>query len=175
LPNKVFVDTSGWANLFVATESYYEQAKQWFQKARQHKQEMVTTNYVVIELVALLNSLLRMALDFILLRTAIFNTLHHVCQYQSIQLILLSSRYPAQNYKEFGNHTHAVTPIIPLIDPAIYALSRISQTAYSLTIPTSAKIFSSSWGFLRTVRLKARLKLLSQTRVFIHLLPINQL
>jgi predicted nucleic acid-binding protein len=59
LPNKVFVDTSGWANLFVATELYHEQAKQWFQKARQQKQEMVTTNYVVIELVALLNSPLR--------------------------------------------------------------------------------------------------------------------
>ena len=59
MPNKVFVDTSGWANLFVATESYHEQAKQWFQKARQQKQEMVTSNYVVIELVALLNSPLR--------------------------------------------------------------------------------------------------------------------
>ncbi|MBD0304003.1 MAG: type II toxin-antitoxin system VapC family toxin [Tolypothrix sp. T3-bin4] len=59
MPNKVFVDTSGWANLFVATESYHEQAKQCFQKARLQNQEMVTTNYVVIELVALLNSPLR--------------------------------------------------------------------------------------------------------------------
>lgn len=61
MPNKVFVDTSGWANLFVATESFHKQAKQWFQRARQQNQEMVTTNYVVIELVALLNSPLRVA------------------------------------------------------------------------------------------------------------------
>jgi uncharacterized protein len=44
LANKVFIDTSGWANLFIATESYHEQAKQWFQHKRQQ-------NYVVIELV----------------------------------------------------------------------------------------------------------------------------
>jgi uncharacterized protein len=59
LANKVFIDTSGWANLFIATESYHEQAKQWFQHKRQQNQAMVTTNYVVIELVALLNSPLR--------------------------------------------------------------------------------------------------------------------
>jgi uncharacterized protein len=59
LSNSVFVDTAGWANLFVATEPYQEQAKKWFQKSRQQSQELVTTNYVVIELVALLNSPLR--------------------------------------------------------------------------------------------------------------------
>ena len=45
------------------------------------------------------NILEKLEHHFTLLRTAIFNTLRHVCQYQSIQLILLSSRYPAQNYK----------------------------------------------------------------------------
>ncbi len=59
MANKVFIDTSGWANLFIATESYHEQAKEWFQHKRQQNQAMVTTNYVVIELVALLNSPLR--------------------------------------------------------------------------------------------------------------------
>ncbi len=61
MSNSVFVDTAGWANLFVETEPYYEQARQWFQKARQQSQEMVTTNYVVIELVALLTSSLRVS------------------------------------------------------------------------------------------------------------------
>ena len=59
MPNKVFIDTSGWANLFVSTESYYQQAKQWFEEARRQNLEMITTNYIVIELVALLNSPLR--------------------------------------------------------------------------------------------------------------------
>ncbi|MEH2356958.1 hypothetical protein [Nostoc sp.] len=59
MTNKVFIDTSGWANLFIATESCHEQAKQWFQHKRQQDQAMVTTSYVVLELVALLNSPLR--------------------------------------------------------------------------------------------------------------------
>lgn len=60
MPDKVFVDTAGWASLFVATESYHPQAAQWFSNARQG-QEMVTTNYILIELVALLQSPLRVA------------------------------------------------------------------------------------------------------------------
>ncbi|MGK7874045.1 MAG: hypothetical protein AB4426_12250 [Xenococcaceae cyanobacterium] len=59
MPNKVFVDTAGWTNLFVATESYHRQATEWFSIARQRQVEMVTTNYVVTELVALFNSPLR--------------------------------------------------------------------------------------------------------------------
>ena len=57
--SKVFIDTSGWAELFVASESYHQQAKEWLAQARKQKIEMVTSNYVVAELVALLNSPLR--------------------------------------------------------------------------------------------------------------------
>ncbi len=57
--NLVFVDTAGWANLFIATDSYHQQATQWFSQARQQNRKMVTTNYILLELVALLNSRLR--------------------------------------------------------------------------------------------------------------------
>jgi predicted nucleic acid-binding protein len=57
---KVFIDTScGWANLFVATESYHPQTKEWFAQTRKRQIEMVTSHYVIAELVALLNSPLR--------------------------------------------------------------------------------------------------------------------
>lgn len=59
MPTKVFIDTSGWAELFLATQSYHQQAKEWFAQKRQQQIEMVTSNYVVAELVALLNSPLR--------------------------------------------------------------------------------------------------------------------
>ena len=55
----VFVDTSGWANLFVATESYHNQAKQWLIDSRQQNQNLVTSNYIITELIALLNSPLK--------------------------------------------------------------------------------------------------------------------
>lgn len=57
--SKVFGDTSGWASLFVASESYHPQARSWFAQSRQRGEEIVTTNYVIAELVALLNSPLR--------------------------------------------------------------------------------------------------------------------
>lgn len=57
----MFVDTSGWASLFVGTQPYYPQAEQYFRLALQQKKRVYTTNYVVTELVALLNSPLRVS------------------------------------------------------------------------------------------------------------------
>ncbi|AFY79935.1 type II toxin-antitoxin system VapC family toxin [Oscillatoria acuminata] len=59
MKNSVFVDTSGWANLFIKTEPDHPYAVEWFTQARQQKYLMVTSNYIVLELVALLNSPLR--------------------------------------------------------------------------------------------------------------------
>lgn len=59
MKNNTFIDTSGWANLFIKTEPNHQQAVQWFTQARRQKYLMVTTNYIVLELVALLNSPLR--------------------------------------------------------------------------------------------------------------------
>jgi predicted nucleic acid-binding protein len=57
--NQIFVDTSGWANLFIASESYHDQAKKWFLKSRQQQDQLITSNYVITELVALFHSPLR--------------------------------------------------------------------------------------------------------------------
>lgn len=57
--SSLFVDTSGWASLFVNTQPYYPQAEQYFRLAVQQQKIIYTTNYVITELVALLNSPLR--------------------------------------------------------------------------------------------------------------------
>ena len=57
--SSLFVDTSGWASLFVNTQPYYPQAEQYFRLAVQQEKIIYTTNYVITELVALLNSPLR--------------------------------------------------------------------------------------------------------------------
>ena len=56
MTNSVFVDTAGWASLFVKTETHHPAAKVWFTQARRGDVGLITTNYVLIELVALLNS-----------------------------------------------------------------------------------------------------------------------
>jgi uncharacterized protein len=57
--NSLFVDTSGWANLFIPTELCHQQALQHFQLARQQRYQIVTTNYIIAELVTLLHSRMR--------------------------------------------------------------------------------------------------------------------
>ena len=60
MPN-LFVDTSGWASLFIHSQTYYSQADRCFRLAIQNQQKIYTTNYVIAELVALLNSPLRVS------------------------------------------------------------------------------------------------------------------
>jgi len=55
----MFIDTSGWANLYIPTEEYHAQASAYFQQSRKQRETLVTTNYVTAELVALLDSPLR--------------------------------------------------------------------------------------------------------------------
>ena len=57
--NEVFVDTSGWANAFVKTEPYYAKASTLVKQWQQHNRRVVTTNYVLSELIPLLTRRLR--------------------------------------------------------------------------------------------------------------------
>ncbi len=57
--NKLFVDTSGWASLADVSEPFYEKAKEIYAVAMQNRQRLVTTNYILAELVALMTSPMR--------------------------------------------------------------------------------------------------------------------
>jgi predicted nucleic acid-binding protein len=56
---KRFVDTSGWASFFDSKEPTHRQAAQILAKAYQEQHTLVTSNYVLAELVSLLQSPLR--------------------------------------------------------------------------------------------------------------------
>jgi predicted nucleic acid-binding protein len=79
--NSTFIDTSGWANLFIKTEPHHQQAVQWFTQAREQNYLMVTTNYIVLELVALLNSPLRVP------RPQIFQYIDAIYSARYLQLV----------------------------------------------------------------------------------------
>jgi predicted nucleic acid-binding protein len=57
----IFGDTSGWGHLFDASQPFHANATAIYQAARNNQQTIVTTNYVIVELVALLSSPLRVA------------------------------------------------------------------------------------------------------------------
>lgn len=56
----LFIDTSGWGNLFDASQPFHFQATEIYLSAKAEGQKIITTNYVIIELVSLLISPLRM-------------------------------------------------------------------------------------------------------------------
>lgn len=55
----LFVDTSGWANLFIPQQNHHALALKIYEEVLQRKRRLVTTNYVLAELIALLHSPLR--------------------------------------------------------------------------------------------------------------------
>ena len=55
----VFLDTRGWANLFVRTEPFHQRAVELVKAARQERGRVVSGNYVLAELSALLMSPIR--------------------------------------------------------------------------------------------------------------------
>jgi uncharacterized protein len=58
--NNLLIDTSGWASLFITRDPHHLQARQHFTQATQQDQTVViTTNYIISELVSLLHSPLR--------------------------------------------------------------------------------------------------------------------
>ena len=57
----LFADTSGWGNLVDLTQPYHTMAVTIYRTARQQGRKIVTTNYIITELVALMTSPLRIA------------------------------------------------------------------------------------------------------------------
>lgn len=59
----VFADTAGWASFFVRTENFHKSAVAFVNAWQTGGTRIVTTNYVILELVALLTRPLRVARD----------------------------------------------------------------------------------------------------------------
>jgi len=57
--SKIFVDTSGWGNLVDTLQKFHAETKTVYLSAKQNGSCLVTTNYVIAELIALLSSPLR--------------------------------------------------------------------------------------------------------------------
>lgn len=69
MSERTFIDTSAWASLFVRSERHHPQTRDWFANTNKSPGAMVTTNYVLLELITLFDSPLRVprpqAIDYI--------------------------------------------------------------------------------------------------------------
>jgi uncharacterized protein len=57
----LLIDTSGWGNLIDPTQPFHQQTAMLYRAARQQKHRILTTNYIITEVVALLTSPLRIS------------------------------------------------------------------------------------------------------------------
>ena len=55
----LFVDTSGWANLIDVSQPFHSLSVKTYQNMRSQKHKIITTSYIITELIALLSSPLR--------------------------------------------------------------------------------------------------------------------
>ena len=54
--NELFADTSGWASFFLEDEPHHEKSRSLITKWKQQNRNIITTNYVLSELIVLLGS-----------------------------------------------------------------------------------------------------------------------
>jgi uncharacterized protein len=57
----IFADTAGWGHLIDPTQTYHALAADLYRSARQQGRKLITSNYILTELVALLTNPLRIA------------------------------------------------------------------------------------------------------------------
>jgi uncharacterized protein len=84
MPNNLFIDTSGWANFFIQTEPHHTQALKTLATSRKHNQTFVTTNYILTELIALLDSPLRQP------RNRVFEIINNIKTRPYIQILYIN-------------------------------------------------------------------------------------
>ena len=91
--NSLFIDTFGWANAFVSSETYHSQAQQYILDAWQSQRPFITTSYIIAELVALLQSPLRIP------RNTIFQVVDSIKQSEHIQVIHINPEIDAEAWQ----------------------------------------------------------------------------
>jgi len=85
----MFIDTSGWANLYIPSETYHPLTATLFQESRRQKQILFTSNYIISELVALLDSPFRTP------RTRLFSILDSIKSAPFVHLIHITPEIDA--------------------------------------------------------------------------------
>jgi len=137
--SKLFVDTSGWANIFVSSENYHSQAQRYFLNAWQLQQPLITTSYIVVELVALLQSPLRIP------RHAIFEVVDSVRQSDHIQVIHIDAAIDANAWQLCKNRPDKAWSLVDCTSFVVMQQLRLQEAL------TTDQHFEQA-GFLRLLK-----------------------
>ena len=91
--NKIFVDTSGWASLFDPKEQFHSKADSVYKTIREPGTRLITTNYIVAELTAVLTSPLRIP------RSKIINYIEGLKTSEVVDLLHIDESLDARAWK----------------------------------------------------------------------------
>ncbi|MGD1898422.1 MAG: type II toxin-antitoxin system VapC family toxin [Phormidesmis sp.] len=91
--NNLFVDTAGWANLFIVSEEHHKKAAAYIYEAQRTRQKLATTNYIVAELVALLGSRYQLS------RQQVFRYVDSIKKTPSIQIFHIDELTDTEAWK----------------------------------------------------------------------------
>lgn len=96
---EVFIDTSGWANLVDKSQSYHETTAQQYHSFHQQGRKLVTTSYVITELVALLQSPLRLT------RTQIISIVDSIRTSPYIEIVYIDASLDGESWQLLKKRT----------------------------------------------------------------------
>lgn len=122
--NEIFADTSGWANYFVRTEPFHETTKHLMQEWYSARTKVVTTNYVLSELVALFISPLRISRQQQILAIEAIKTVDW------IEIIHISPKLDAQAWQFLKERNDKMWS---LVDCSSFVVMKERQISQSLT------------------------------------------
>lgn len=89
----LFVDTSGWGNLVDRSQPFHSLAASLYRIARQQNHRIITTNYIMTELVALLTSPLKLT------RPQIIRFVQSLKQSAYVEILHIDAETDAQSWQ----------------------------------------------------------------------------
>lgn len=122
--NNIFVDTSGWASFFDTDEPFHPQTRVIYQNARSNRSRLVTTNYVITELVSLLTSPFRIP------RPRIIEYIEVIKRSPSVDLLHIDDQLDSQAWKLL---TERADKNWSLVDCSSFVIMQNERIAESLT------------------------------------------
>jgi uncharacterized protein len=134
--SSLFVDTSGWAYLFDRNSDFHRDVQTLYQQALARNRLLVTTNYVIAELVALLSSRSRISREQIIAFVDALKTTPHV------EIIHIDTSLDAMAWTLLKSY---IDKAWSLVD----ASSFVIMTSYGMTEAITTDRHFTQAGFVR--------------------------
>lgn len=122
--NEVFADTSGWASFFVDTEPYHAKALRLMEQWQQKTRRVVTTNYVLSELLPLLT------MRFHVRRERALNLIENIRLDRLVEIVHIDESLDAEAWKLLENRLDKVWS---LVDAASFVVMKNRRITEALT------------------------------------------